>query len=99
VKAERRDMETSLPKKGFERRESGHHIFFHHKYQGKVTGICTKISHTPKLREISGSLLTSIRMQLKLARSQEVADLFECPMDGHEYNRLLIERGILKSPK
>ncbi len=91
---DRKDMEASLQAKGFERDPQGHHIFFRHRHNGKLTGIFTKISHTRKMRDISGDLLTQIRRQLRLDRTQEARDLLECPMTEEEYNLHLTKKGL-----
>jgi hypothetical protein len=96
VKVSRRDFERNLPSKGFEREAQRDHVYLHHKYNGRRTGAYTKLSHSLKMREVSGPLLTTIRLQLQLQRTREAVDLLECPMDGDTYNQLLIERGIIK---
>lgn len=95
MKIDRKDMEANLPKKGFERNKSGDHIYFHHIYKGKKTAAYTKLSHTKKMREITGNLLTTVQRQLRLNGAKEVVELVNCPMDGDKYNSILIRNGII----
>ena len=87
MKIERNNIEANLPCKGFEVQRDGHHIFFHHIYDGKRTGAYTKVSHSKKFREISdkGGLITVIKRQLKLNTNAQVADLINCPMSEEDY--------------
>lgn len=96
MKIDRKDIEMNLLRKGFDRSDDGDHIFFHHAHNGKKTSAYTKISHTKKMRDISGGLLTAIRKQLKLDSNREVVDLVTCPMDGDRYNSILIQKGIFR---
>jgi len=88
-------MESNLLTKGFERDAQGHHIFFRHQVDGKYSSAFAKISHSKKMKDISRDILTSIKRQLKLDRTQEAKDLLECPMSGEEYNQILRRKGIL----
>ncbi len=91
----RRKMESSLQAKGFERDPQGSHVFFRHQHEGRYTGIYTMVSHTRRMRDISGDLLTLIRKQLKLDRSQEVKNLLECPMTQEDYVQILEKKDLL----
>lgn len=95
MKVSRRDLESNLPKKGFRRESSGHHIFFHHEWNGRETGAYTKVSHTKKMKEISRGLLTAVRRQLKLESNKQVCELIECPMSGQEYVSILVAQGAI----
>ena len=88
--------ERSLVQKGFSKEKSGHHIYFYHEYNGLKTGVSTYISHSRKVKDISGDLLASIRKQLRLNKTKEAVDLLNCPMDRHIYNEILIEKGIFR---
>ena len=81
---------------GFKKKKSGHHIYFHHEYNGVETGIKTYISHSAKQRDIAGDLLSSMRKQLKLDSMKETVALIKCPMDKKEYERILIEREVFR---
>jgi predicted RNA binding protein YcfA (HicA-like mRNA interferase family) len=91
----RREVIKQLPKKGFEKKTKSHHIYFHHKLRGKYTGKFTKVSHSARVKEISGDLVTQMRKQLQLDSNRQVHDLIECPMTGQDYTELLRQKGIL----
>lgn len=95
MKIDRANLESSLLRKGFARGDK-HHTYFHHKFQGRATGVYTYLSHTKKLRDITKDLLTAIRKQLKLDTNAQVADLANCPMDADQYNSILREKGLLR---
>jgi hypothetical protein len=92
MQIERRDVESALPKKGFQR-EDTHHIYFHHYYQGKYTGISTYVSHGTS--SIGDSLIQLMKRQLHLSSSHQVAGLVKCPISGDEYIQLLKTTGQL----
>ena len=88
----RQDIIKVLPKKGFAE-ESRHHIYFHHRLDGRETGPFTKVSHSGK--EISDSLITPMRKQLRLDTNRQVRELIECPMSGDNYTTFLKKKGII----
>lgn len=92
---QRETLEQALRRKGFERKQDGHHIYYHHKYKGKETGAYTYFSHSLKTKDITRDLLTQTRKQLKLDTNAQVAMLANCPMDAEQYNRILAAKGIL----
>ena len=96
MKVDRDVMESSLRSKGFAEDRRRDHIYFHHHYRGKKTGAYTKVSHTAKMKEVSGDLLTQVRKQLRLDSTKEAVDLLTCPMDAEEYNSLLIGKGVFR---
>ena len=96
MKVTRAEIEKNLPKKGFRRDKSGHHIYFYHEYEGKETGAYTLISHSAKLKDMSGDLLLRMRKQLRLDTSREAVDLMKCPLDGEGFNRILVEKEVFK---
>ncbi len=87
----RQDVVKTLPKKGFTK-ESRHHIYFYHRVGGKETGPFTKVSHSGK--EISDSLITPMRKQLKLDTNRQVRELIECPMSRDDYTNFLKQKGV-----
>lgn len=95
MKVDRSDIEKQLPKKGFQKEKSGHHIYFHHMHKGKPTGAYTYISHSPKFRDISGDILASMKKQLELDTTKQVADLCKCPISGDDYNNILRQKDII----
>lgn len=78
-----RRMSNALARKGFERDDSRDHIWFRHKLGGKYTGPATKISHSA--REISGSLVSAMKKQLRLDSPRQLEDLVNCPMSSEDY--------------
>jgi len=87
-------IESSLRSKGFEEDSSGDHRHFHHIYNGKKTGISTKTSHGSELRTYDDILLSKMKRQLRLDK-QQLSDLLFCPMDGKQYNQILMKKGLL----
>jgi len=90
---------SSLKQKGFmeEKKQKGRkgqkdHIYYHHEFHGKVTGISTKISHSSG--DISGDLLTKMKKQLNLDSNQDAYDFLACPMDMQRYNEILIQKHV-----
>ena len=94
MKVDRTKAERSLSKKGFCKNKSGNHIFYHHEYNGQKTGVVTKVSHTKKLKDISGDLLLCMRKQLCLDTNMQVADLLNCSMGKGEFNTIMRRKGI-----
>jgi hypothetical protein len=97
MKIDRSDINKNLPKKGFIKEESGHHIRFHHIYKGKRTGVYTYISHSKKLRDFSGDILRDMRKQLELDKIIQVVDLCKCPMSENDYVDILKQKEIIPS--
>jgi len=95
MKVERKNINKNLPKKGFVKEEDKHHIYFHHHLNGVATGVSTYISHSKKISDYSGRLLTDVRKQLELDSNQEVVDLVNCPMNGEQYNDILRQKGLI----
>lgn len=85
---ERKTIESNLPKKGFVRDDTGHR-YFHHEYKGRRTGIYTYTSHGSHYKDYDVSLLARMKKELKLDTLRQTADLFNCPMDGDDYNEIL----------
>jgi len=95
MKLNKSDMLSNLPKKGFVKNASGDHIFFYHEFNGKKTGIITKISHTPKMKDITNDIINAIKKQLNLDTNKQVKELIECPMDQNEYLKILADKNII----
>ena len=96
MKVSRAEIRKNLPQKGFKKNKSGHHIYFHHEYNGIETGIKTYISHSAKQRDIADDLLSSMRKQLRLDSMKEIVALIKCPMDKKKYEEILIEREVFR---
>ena len=91
---ETRKFMQNLLKKGFKKKE-GHHHYLFHIHDGKETGIKTKVSHTPKMKNISNDLISQIRKQLKLNTNSQVKDLADCRMSEKDYIDVLQRNGKL----
>lgn len=89
------DVEKSLEKKGFQRKEGDHHYFNYYTKAGKKTKVFTKTSHGVK--ELDDSLLGMMSRQCKLTR-QDFDRLIDCPLDRDSYERKLIEVGVVEAP-
>jgi len=89
------DVEKSLVKKGFQRKEGDHIFFYYFTKAGKKTRVFTKTSHGAK--ELDDSLLGLMAKQCKLTR-QNFDLLIECPLDRDTYERKLIEAGSVEAP-
>ena len=96
MKVNRSNIEKNLPKKGFRKDKSSHHVYFYHEYKGRETGAYTYLSHSTKLTDITGDLLLSMRKQLKLDNNKDVVNLCNCPMEEEEYNKVLIDKNIFE---
>lgn len=86
-------MSNALARKGFERDDGRDHIWFRHKLNGKYTGPATKMSHSA--RDISGSLVSAIKKQLRLDSPRQLEDLVNCPMSSEEYIAHLRRRRVI----
>lgn len=88
----RKDVESALQSKGFERAEGDHHYFVYLTRDGRKTRARTKTSHSPRVRDIADNLLGQMARQCLLTRP-EFLRLVDCPMDRDEYERRLVELG------
>ena len=89
------DVERSLEKKGFQRKEGDHHYFNYYTKAGKKTRVFTKTSHGVK--ELDDTLLGMMSRQCKLTR-QDFDRLIDCPLDRDGYERKLIDSGVVEAP-
>ncbi len=77
-----KDIESSLERKGFRRRETDHSYFVYYRTDGRKSRARTKTSHGRK--EIGDSLLGLMAKQCKIQKS-EFLDLIDCPLDQEAY--------------
>lgn len=94
MQLDRKEIESALTKKGFERRE-GPHTYFYHIYEGKYSGIRTHTSRGTKYKSYGRGLLGAMKKQLRLSSSAQLRDLVKCHINGDEYNEILKESGFL----
>lgn len=95
MQIERRIIESNLPSKGFVE-ENTHHKYFYHEYNGLRTGAYTYTSHGSQYKTYGIPLLKRMKKELRLDTLKQVVDLFACPLDGEGYNRILIEKSIIR---
>lgn len=95
MQIDKREIESNLPKKGFVIGDEDHHKYFYHTYQGKLTGIYTYTSRGPTPKTYRDNLIKMMKTQLRLNNNKEVFNLCTCPIDGEEYNQILINKGLL----
>ncbi|MBK7049731.1 MAG: hypothetical protein IPH54_02535 [Rhodoferax sp.] len=88
------EVEKSLVKKGFQRKEGDHSYFNYFTKAGKKTSVFTKTSHGAK--ELDDSLLGMMARQCKLSR-QNFDLLIECPLDRDSYERKLVEGSFIEA--
>lgn len=94
MKADRSKAERSLSSKGFYKDKSRDHIYYYHEFNGQRTGPWTKVSHSKKVRVLSGDLLSCMRKQLRLDTNMQTANLLNCPMDKDEFNSIMKSKGV-----
>jgi len=95
MRVERKNITKNLPKKGFVKVEGKHHIYFHFHHNGIDTGAYTYVSHSKKIADYQGRLLTEVRKQLELDTNSEVVDLINCPMDEEKYTEILRQKNLI----
>ena len=94
MQIEKRDVESNLPRKGFERDNSRqHHIYFNHRHDGKYTGAFTYTSHS--IKSIGDTIISRMKQELRLNSARQVADLVNCPISSEEYVEILKSRGVV----
>jgi hypothetical protein len=89
---ERDKVQSNLPKKGFEEVRDGDHIFYHFKYEGKLTHIRTKVSHGTKYKFLGEDLVSLMARQCKVT-TKAFRGLAECTVSHSEYVTLLKNSG------
>ena len=98
MKVDRQEIIDNLPQKGFRKESDGDHIYFYHEYQGQETGSWTKVSHSKKVKDYQGDLLTQMRKQLHLETTKQVFDLFKCPLDQKHFEQILKRQSFILEP-
>jgi predicted RNA binding protein YcfA (HicA-like mRNA interferase family) len=94
MQIDRADIEAALESKGFQRIDRSHK-YFHHKIDGKETGIVTFTSHGSSYKTYGDNLLGKMKKQLKFNSVEELAKFVACKITGDGYNELLISRRLL----
>lgn len=91
----RRDAQSTLLKKGFKHEKNRDHDYFFFYYEGRKTIAHTHFSRGSRSEDIDGSLLTAMMKQLQLDKSQQVRDLFLCPLEHKQYIELLMQKNVI----
>jgi hypothetical protein len=91
---ERDELESALSRKGFEKKNT-HHTLYFLIAGGKKTSVFTKLSHGSTYREYSDSLVGVVARQMGLTKS-ELSKFVECTITREGYVDLLRERGRIK---
>jgi len=92
VQRSRRDIESALERKGFQRHEGDHSRFVYHTTDGKKTPIKTMTSHGSGGRSIGDPLLGQMAKQCYLTK-QDFLSLVDCPLDREGFEAKARERG------
>ena len=89
MQLQRRDILTSLPKKGFERSEGTKHthLLYRNKH-GKKLGFSTQVSRGGKYKELGDTLVAAMAAQCGLTKAQFV-ELVDCSMSRDDYDILV----------
>lgn len=94
---DRKLINSVLCKKGFTSDTSKDHVRYIHMFNGKETGIHTKMSHGTKYKRIDDNLLSKMKGQLKLDRSEDFRNLINCSMTEDNYIEFLRNKGFSNS--
>ena len=86
---DRRDVEASLERKGFERDERHHHFFVYWTLDGKKTAIRTRTSHGSTHKVLGDALLAQMARQCGDIRKADFLDLVDCPLSQEDFERLV----------
>jgi predicted RNA binding protein YcfA (HicA-like mRNA interferase family) len=90
---EKRDVESGLENKGFQKQEGDHRYYVYWSIEGKKSMAKTKTSHGSG-RDISDDLLGKMARQCGVTKLSFLK-LIDCPLDRPEYESLLKQAGRL----
>jgi hypothetical protein len=85
---------ASLTSKGFAKATGDHVMLVFHTVDGRKTSVRTKVSHTPKMRDIPDNLVSQMARQCKLSK-EEFLGVVDCPVSRAALEEILRERGAL----
>jgi len=91
-----KDMLSALTRKGFVERETGgkDHKFFDFVYDGKLTGISTKISHGSD-KTYRDHNFSKVKKQMRLEKSNDLSNFANCTLTHEKYIDYLAEKKII----
>jgi len=85
---------SSLVSKGFVKASGDHVMLVYHTADGRKTAVRTKVSHTPKMRDIPDNLISQMARQCSLAKD-EFLGVVDCPVSKAMLESMLRERGAI----
>lgn len=95
MQRDRRDVQQSLSRKGFEESESNHHThYIYHTADGQKTPVKTRVSRGSSYKSLGDDLLGKMAKQCKLTKADFI-DLVDCPLSREEYEMRLVQNGVL----
>ena len=89
---DKKDIESSLTKKGFVKDDTHHHCFIYETIAGKKTEIRTRTSHGSSYKSLGDPLLGQMAKQVRLSKPQFL-ELVDCPMDRAVYEAIVCVNG------
>lgn len=92
---EKRTVEASLKRKGFEQDNGDHAFFAYYNTSGQKTSVFTKTSHGSGHKTISDTLVGLMAKQCGLTAAQ-FRDLVNCPLSRDKFEAILIKSGRIK---
>lgn len=92
----KKDIESALSEKGFQREHGRDHIFYFFARGGRRTRVYTKVSHSGK--DVGPKLISRMARQCKLTKAQFLG-LVDCSLTGEGYLKVLMDGGHLTSGK
>jgi hypothetical protein len=88
----KRDVESALLSKGFERDSRDHRYFIFHTVDGRRTPLKTKTSHGTSTRTLGDDLISQMSRQCGLTRN-DFLRLVDCPLSREEYENKVRDLG------
>lgn len=85
---DRRDIDTALQRKGFQRSDNDHHYYIYHTLAGKKTMKKTKMSMGTSHRTISDNLLGEMARQVGVPKGKFL-ELVDCTLDQSGYEAIV----------
>lgn len=86
---DKRKVESSLKRKGFEKEVDGSHVVFtYRRLNGDLSRISTHVSHGNRPKDLDDYLVAAMARQCKL-KKRDFEHLARCPMKQEEYERIV----------
>lgn len=95
MQRDRRDVQQSLSRKGFEECQSPHHThYIYYTAGGQKTPVKTRVSRGSNYKSLGDDLLGQMAKQCKLTKADFI-NLVDCPLSREEYEKRLVQNGGL----